>query len=62
MAKSSTEKTSPHTVEAVRNRVQVIRGWAERTIAMRDEQSSAPGSVAMSPWSPRRSSAPATSG
>jgi membrane protein len=32
MAKSSTEKTGPHAVETVRDRVQVIRGWAEKTL------------------------------
>ena len=32
MAKSSNEKTSPHTVERVRKRAQVIRGWAEQTL------------------------------
>jgi membrane protein len=32
MPKSSTEKTSRHTVETVRNRAQVVRGWVEQTL------------------------------
>ena len=32
MAEPSTERTSRHAFEKVRGRVQVIRGWAERTL------------------------------
>src|SRR5208282_1761053 len=32
MPRSSTEKTSPHAVEAARNRAQVVRGWAEKPL------------------------------
>ncbi len=32
MPRSSTEKTSPDAVATVRNRAQVIRGWAEQTL------------------------------